>query len=112
METLIECVDKYLSNYSTYDKGKVFFENKYGELIFLKNNSNILILFGIYIHPEYRQKGICRDILHHLIDKSSLNFKVICIESVLSKILYEYLLRFEYKNKKFIINKQGFIYKL
>ena len=112
METLIECVDKYLSNYSTYDNGKVFFENKYGELIFLKNNSNILILFGIYIHPEYRQKGICRDILHHLIDKSSLNFKVICIESVLSKILYEYLLRFEYKNKKFIINKQGFIYKL
>ena len=112
MSTLIECVDLYLSNYSIYDYGKVFFENEYGELIFFKNNSNILTLFGIYIHPEYREKGICRDILHHLIDKGSQNFKSLCVESVLSNILYEYLLRFEYKNKNFKITKYGFFYKL
>ena len=91
MENLIELVDIYLSNYSTYDTGKVFFENDYGELIFYKNNSNILILFGIYIHPDYRQKGLCREILHYLIDEGSKNFKFLCVESVLSKVLYEYL---------------------
>ena len=112
METLIECIDTYLSNSSIYDEGQVFFENEYGELIFFKHNSNVLTLFGIYIHPEYRQKGLCRDILQYLIDKGSHNFKFFCVESVLSKVLYEYLLRFEYKDKKFKLKKQGFVYKL
>jgi RimJ/RimL family protein N-acetyltransferase len=112
METFIESIDTYLSNYSTYNNGKVVFDCSYGELIFFKNNSNILTIFGIYLHPEYRQKGLCRELLHYLIDKSPDNFKVLCVESVLSKILYEYLLRFEYKNKKFKITKSGFLYKL
>jgi RimJ/RimL family protein N-acetyltransferase len=112
MEAFIELIDTYLSNYSTYNNGKVVFDCDYGELIFFKNNSNILILFGIYIHPEYRQKGLCREILYYLIDKAPSNFKTLCIQSVLSKILYEYLLRFEYKGKKFKITKSGFLYKL
>ena len=112
METFIESIDTYLSNYSTYDNGKVVFDCNYGELIFFKNNSNILTIFGIYLHPEYRQKGLCRELLQYLIDKSPDNFKVLCVESVLSKILYEYLLRFEYKDKKFKITKSGFLYKL
>ena len=44
------------------------------------------------------------------IDKGSQNFKSLCVESVLSNILYEYLLRFEYKNKNFKITKYGFFY--
>jgi hypothetical protein len=113
MNKFIELIDTYLSNYSTYNKGKIEFECDYGELIFYKDNLNILTLFGIYIKPEYRKQGFCRNILQYLIDVSSYKkFKFLCIESVLSKVLYEYLLRFEYKNKKFKKNKNGFFYKL
>ena len=79
METFIESIDTYLSNYSTYDNGKVVFDCNYGELIFFKNNSNSLTVFGIFVHPEYRQKGLCREILQYLIDKAPNNFKVVCV---------------------------------
>ena len=108
----IKFIDAYIDNYSIYDIGKVSFECTYGELIFYKNNSNTLIVHGIYISPIYRKKGFCKNILHYLIDKGSQHFKYLCIQSVISKILYEYLLRFEYKNKNFTIKKIGFIYKL
>ena len=111
MDGFIESIDKYLSNYSTYEKGKVVFDCECGELIFLKNNSNMLILFGIYISSEYREKGFCRNILYYLIDSAKkYNFKYFCLQSVLSKILYEYLLRFEYKNKGFKLKNIGFVY--
>jgi len=113
MDGFIESIDKYLSNHSTYEKGKVEFDCEGGELIFYKNNSNMLTLFGIYVSPEYRQKGFCRNILHYLIDSAKkFNFKYFCVQSVLSKILYEYLLRFEYKNKKFNLKKIGFVYRV
>ena len=111
MESFIESIDKYLSNYSTYEKGKVVFDCECGELIFLKNNSNMLILFGIYISSEYREKGFCRNILYYLIDSAKkYNFKYFCVQSVLSTILYEYLLRFKYNNKDFKLKKTGFVY--
>ena len=112
MSTLIELIDTYLLNYSTYNIGKVEFECEYGELVFYKNNSNTLIVHGIYIFPKHRQKGLCRDILQYLIDKGSQKFKQLCIQSVLSKILYEYLLRFKYKNKQFVNKNSGFCIKL
>jgi hypothetical protein len=112
MEKIIELIDTYLSNYSTYDNGKVIFECEYCELIFYKKSSKFLTLFGIYIHPDYREKGFCRQILYYLIDKGSNNFNFLCIQSVLSKILYEYLQRFKYKDKKFELKKLGFVYKL
>ena len=78
---------------------------------FFKNNSNMLILFGIYISSEYREKGFCRNILYYLIDSAKkYNFKYFCVQSVLSKILYEYLLRFKYNNKGFNLKKIGFVY--
>lgn len=112
MEKFKEIINTYLLNYSTYKKGKIIFECEYGELVFLKNKSEICILHGIYIFPQYRNKGLCRDILHYLIDNTSNYFKYICVQSVLSKILYEYLLRFEYKNKRFALVKTGFMYKI
>jgi len=112
MDSFIELIDTYLSNYSIYDKGKVNFECDYGELIFFKDTSNIITLFGIYIHPDYRKQGICRNILCYLIDKSKNKFESLCVQSVLSKILYEYLLRFKYENKNFKLKKTGFYYKL
>lgn len=112
MEKFKEIIDTYFLNYDLYETGKVEFDCDYGELIFFKENNNILTFFGIYIHPEYRQQGFCRSILHYLIEKSKDRFKYILIESVMSKILYEYLLRFNYKNKKFKLVNTGFIYKI
>lgn len=112
MEQFTEIIDAYISNYESYEKGKVELDCDYGELIFLKDNRNMLTLFGIYIHPEYREQGFCRSILQYLIDKSKCQFKYVLVESVMSKILYEYLLRFKYENKKFKNTKNGFIYNI
>ena len=99
-------------NYEQYENGKIEFDCNYGELIFLKDDPNILTLFGIYIYPEYREKGFCKSILQYLIDKSNNKFKHLLVESVMSKILYEYLLRFKYNDKNFKLDKDGFIYKI
>lgn len=112
MEQFKEIIDTYFLNYEQYENGKVDIGCDYGELIFLKRNTDMITLFGIYIHPEYRQQGFCKSIIHYLIEKSKLRFKFILIESVMSKILYEYLLRFEYENKKFKLIKKGFLYKI
>jgi RimJ/RimL family protein N-acetyltransferase len=111
MDHFKQIIDTYLINFSHYESGKVIFECDYGELIFYKRYSSICILEGIYINPKYRNKGYCREILHYIIDQcSNNNFKCFCIEDVISKILYNYLLRFTYKNKKFKNTKSGFIY--
>lgn len=107
-----EIIDTYLGTHSSYENGKVSFECDYGELVFLKTRTNVITVFGIYIFPEYREKGVCRALLHYLIDVSGAHFKFLCIQSVLSNILYNYLLRFEYKKKCFTIQKDGFFYKL
>lgn len=114
MTNFIELIDTYLSNYSTYKNGKIEFECDQGELIFYKKKQRVLTLHGIYIYPEYRQRGLCKCILQHLIDSApNFNkFDFLCVQSVLSKILYEYLLRFTYKNKKFVNKTYGFFYSL
>lgn len=105
-------IDTYILNYLTYKNGKVVFDYKYGELIFFKKSPKTIVLFGIYIYPEYRKQGICRSILKYLIDKSSTKFEKLCVQSVLSKVLYEYLKRFEYKNRKFKNVNDGWFFKL
>jgi hypothetical protein len=107
-----EIIDTYLLTHNSYYNEKVSYECEYGELIFLKTRTNVITVFGIYIFPEYREKGLCRNILHYLIDESGNQFKYLCIQSVLSNILYDYLCRFKYKNKTFSIQKNGFFYKL
>ena len=99
-----------MSKYNSFKKGKISFYCDYGELVFYKRKDNECIVHGIYIFPEYRQQGFCRDILHYLIDQSTDKFKYVCVQSVISKILYNYLLRFTYKNKKFTNTKSGFVY--
>ena len=114
MKNFIELIDTYLSNYSTYKNGKVELECDQGELIFYKKKPNVITIHGIYIYPEYRQQGLCRGILQYLIDtlQNLKKFNSLCVQSVLSKILYEYLERFTYKNKKFANKKLGFFYTL
>ena len=112
MEKFKEIIDTYISNYNSYKKGKVEFECEYGELTFFKNKKNIFILHGIYIFPEFREKGLCRGILCYMIDKAPSNFNQVCVQSVISKFLYEYLLRFTYKDQVFKCKKNGFIYNI
>jgi hypothetical protein len=114
MDQFKEIIDTYFLNYDLYENGKISFECDYGELIFLKSNKDDLILFAIYISSKYRENGLCRNILHYLIDKTLTykKFKNVCVQSVLSKVLYEYLLRFTYKGKKFKNVEDGFVYKI
>jgi hypothetical protein len=115
MEQFTEMIDTYFLNYDLYEKEKISFECDYGELIFLKSdNKDDLILYAIYISPQYRENGLCRNILHYLIDKISYStkFKNLCVQTVLSKVLYEYLSRFTYKGKNFKNKKGGFVYKI
>ena len=112
MEQFTEIIDAYITNYESFEKGKISFDCDYGELTFLKDDDNVLILYAIFIFPQHREKGLCRDSLHYLIDKAPTKFKYVCVQSVLSKVLYEYLLRFTYKCKKFKNTKDGFIYKI
>lgn len=102
-------IDAYITNYSLFETGKVSFDCDYGELTFRKHKDDTITLYAIYIVPQWRNKGLCREILHYIIDHCS-TFTYFKIESVLSKVLYDYLLRFTYKDKKFVLNKKGFIY--
>lgn len=112
MDLFKEIIDNYLTNIEQYNyKQKISFECIYGELIFIKHNK-MLSLCGIYIHSEYRKQGLCRDILYYIIDKCYKKFDYFCVESVISNILYKYLERFIYKNKKFKKYKIGFTYKI
>lgn len=110
MSSFIELIDAYISNYSTYPNGKIEFECKYGDLVFYKAGSRALIVHAIYIFPEYRQCGLCRGIIEHLIDNVPRTFKLLRIQSVISKVLYEYLMRFRYNNKGFRLCRGQFEY--
>jgi len=110
MDQFKEIIDAYISNYNSFEKCKISFDCDYGELIFNKENDNCLTIYGIYIFPKHRNKGLCREILHYSIEQCTNKFKYFCVQSVLSKVLYNYLLRFKYKDKKFKNISSGFIY--
>lgn len=112
MDQFKEIMDAYFTNYLTFEEGNMSFDCDYGELLFYKKNPEICTLRGIYIFPQYRNKGFCREILQYLINKCANQFKYLCVESVISKILYLYLLRFTYNNKKFKNTIDGFVYKI
>jgi hypothetical protein len=110
-------VDDYIDNILLLDNDtnivkKICYECDYGSIEFIrypkKSNIKKIIVHEIYVREQYRNQGLCKEFIKYLIDKSDkIN---IMIQSVLSKILYNFLLRFEYKEKKFIVTKQGFLY--
>lgn len=110
MDIFKEIINNYIFNYNNYYNKKYSYECEYGELIFLKDfkKLNVCIVFGLYIKPIYRKKGLCKSILQYLIDNCLNKFKWLSIQSVISKVLYDYLIRFKYKNKKFTLKKDGF----
>jgi len=110
MESII---DAYLREYDRLEEGGMFsYDCDYGELTFSKQRGTSLILHGIFVYPHHREKGVCRDTLRILIDKAYPTFTHVCVQSVLSKILYEYLERFVYKGYRFVNTKDGFVYKI
>jgi hypothetical protein len=112
MDQFKEIIDTYFKNYSSYEEGKISFECDYGELTFYKRNEEICYLNGIFIFSRYRNNGLCREILRYLIDQCTNKFQYFCVESVISSMLYMYLLRFSYNNKKFINTEDGFFFKI
>ncbi|MFY7728775.1 MAG: GNAT family N-acetyltransferase [Flavobacterium sp.] len=114
MSSFTELIDIYITQYDSFDVGKISFDCDYGELTFLKtNNTADFILYAIYVVPLHRNQGYCRSILHHMIDNAFRGgFTSIWVQSVLSKVLYEYLERFEYNGHRFQHTKHGFLYKL
>ena len=103
----LELINQWIDNYLTYPFGKTELTNQFGSITFIKESNNFkkLLVYEIYINGEYRKKGLCKQFLTQLIDCIPINCTQIIIQAVLSKILYEYLERFEYKGKKFKIYK-------
>lgn len=114
MNPFTEIIDIYIAQYASFDIGKISFDCDYGELTFLKTtNPNDLILYAVYVFPDYREKGYCRRVLHYMIDQApNGRFAHVWVQSVLSKVLFEYLERFEYKGRTFQHTKHGFKYRL
>jgi hypothetical protein len=112
MDKFKEIIDEYLANYDNYLEGKVEFDCIYGELVFNKEirEEKVITLNSIYLYPIYRNKGLCREILIYIIENAGNKFSYFCVESVISEILYSYLLRFKYNNKKFKRVKDGFVF--
>lgn len=103
----IDIVDSIDMDYNTYPLGKISFDSVLGSIEVSKTKeSNKLIIHEIYVKEEYRNQGLCKEFIKCLIDK--FPYKKIIIQSVLSKILYNFLLRFKYKNRYFILQKEGF----
>ena len=118
-----EIIDDYINIndnlwWDTYlnDKNSIYkfcYDCKYGSIEFVKNpkksKKKNIILHEIYIKIQYRNQGLCKNFIKYLIDKSD-DKTCIIIQSVLSKILYDFLLRFRYNNQKFLLKKEGFIW--
>jgi hypothetical protein len=107
-----EIVDCYLKNFNIFQiNKKIEFECEYGSIEFFKySNSNKIIVHSIYIKEQYRKKRLCERFIKYLIDKIE-NIQTLVIQSVLSKILYEYISRFEYNKTIFVLKKEGFVAK-
>ena len=110
-----ELINQWIgSDYPNYPLGKTELSNEFGYITWIKSSNllNKLIVYEIYIDVQYRNKGLCRQFLTQLIDLAPLVTKQIIIRAVLSKILYDYLYRFEYKGKKFKIINGEWTYKI
>lgn len=77
------------------------------EIRFIKTEPPSITINSIYLVEFLRNKGIFRDFLHFIIDQEYV-FMDFWIVDVLSKQLYNYLLKFNYKGWRFKLNRDGF----
>jgi hypothetical protein len=105
-------IDAYINGWNEEPLGKREMECNHGCITFHKypnNGLDTITLFGIFIYKNDRRQGHCRKILEHLVDVFLLHGYDFMIESVLSKPLFDYLSRFQYKGCSFTIQKTGFL---
>jgi hypothetical protein len=76
-----------------------------GNIRFTKIDNFKICIDSVYIKPILRNRKIFKNFLHYIIDTNIKNFYII---SVINKMLYNYLIRFEYKKCKFKLLKEGF----
>lgn len=114
-----QIVEHYLDNFCKLQyKNKYCYNCLYGSIEFYKSyDDNKIIVHEVYILEQYRRNGLCGNFIKYLIDKieemnkiKKMN-KILVIQSVLSKILYDYLLRFNYNKYIFVLKKEGFVMK-
>jgi len=108
-----QIIEHYLNNFDLYEKCKKYsYICIYGSIEFFKSNDiKKIIVHEIYIEEQFRRIGLCSNFIKYFIDKLNGTNKIFVIQSVLSKILYEYLLRFNYNEYKFFLKKDGFVIK-
>jgi hypothetical protein len=108
-----QLINQWVGQYQSYPIGKTELVNHYGSITWIKDDKFMekIIVYEIYINPEFRSQGFCKEFLTQLIDiVGQTNAKQIQIQAVLSPILYNFLLRFKYQGKKFKIIKGEWTY--
>jgi hypothetical protein len=112
-DNFTQIVEHYLDNFTEYlVDNKYCYNCIYGSIEFYKSvNNNKIIVHEINVLEQYRRNGLCCNFIKFVIDKIEGTKKIFIIQSVMSKILYEYLLRFNYNKYKFILKKEGFVIK-
>ena len=91
----------YINRYNEITEKRTCYDLFFGEFIFIKfNNTKYINIFGIFVIPEYRRKGIMRKFIQKIIDRSK---KSVTIQAVMSKTMIDFLDKFRYNGSKFII---------
>lgn len=101
-------IDEYINNFNLFPLGKNSFECEIGSLTFLKDETNNIIIYEIFVKQEKRRKGHCRNLIIHSINKCK-EFKCkLLIISVISKPLYKFLKEFKNEEGRFMLKTIGF----
>jgi L-amino acid N-acyltransferase YncA len=108
----LDIISQWVNNYQTYPLDKTEITNEFGYITWIKEKESLnqIIVYEIYVNEKYRKHGLCKLFLTQLIDNVPKETSSIIIRAVLSKILYEFLDRFEHKGKKFKIYKGEWTY--
>lgn len=105
-EFFIESFNSYKNNFSTLPiNTTTTFDNSNFEIRFIKVNKTDIIINSIFVSVEYQKKGILSKFLEYICKNDKINFKIV---DVMSNILYNYLLKFRFNNKKFKLKEDGF----
>lgn len=105
MHSFVTAFDDYIENKLTRE-----YDTIEGNLRFVNNNDNLIIIDVIYVKECFRQRGLFKNFLQYVVDYVNKTKKYkFMIVSVLSKILYEYLSRFVYHEHKFKLTCDGFL---
>jgi hypothetical protein len=98
-------LNDYLMKHEKLPTGNSEYNTIEGYLRFVKGNNNDVVLDVICVKEEFRQRGILTNFLKYIIDKQIPN---VWIVSVISDILYHYLMRFNYNGYRFKLCRIGF----